>query len=239
MMMKKKPLTAEQLADAVRLKAIFEAKKKTLGLSQETLAEQMGMGQSGVAQLLNGANAINTTHAAQFAKILGVKVDDFSPTLAAEIAAMFEAIANGRNHSAVFEYPLLTEVQAGSFSAVNCYMAKDAKDWVSTTVKASATSFWLEVSGHSMTAPPGVKPSFPEGMLILVDPEQDVEAGDFCVAGIYNDSEVTFKRFIWEDGKPWLEPLNPNPRYQAIECSENCRIIGKVVKAQWPEEIFS
>ena len=97
MMMKKKPLTAEQLADAVRLKAIFEAKKKTLGLSQEILAEQMGMGQSGVAQLLNGANAINTTHAAQFAKILGVKVDDFSPTLAAEIAAMFEAIANGRN----------------------------------------------------------------------------------------------------------------------------------------------
>lgn len=239
MIMKKKPLTAEQLADAVRLKAIFEAKKKTLGLSQETLAEQMGMGQSGVAQLLNGANAINTTHAAQFAKILGVKVDDFSPTLASEIAAMFEAIANGRNHSSVFEYPLLTEVQAGSFSAVNSYMAKDAKRWVSTTVKASNSSFWLEVSGHSMTAPPGVKPSFPEGMLILIDPEQDVEAGDFCVAGIYNDSEVTFKRFIREDGKPWLEPLNPNPRYQAIECSENCRIIGKVVKAQWPEEIFS
>ena len=74
MRMKKKPLTAEQLADASRLKAIFESKKKSLGLSQETLAEQMGMGQSGVAQLLNGTNAINATHAAQFAKILGVKL---------------------------------------------------------------------------------------------------------------------------------------------------------------------
>ncbi|MCS2155500.1 LexA family transcriptional regulator [Scandinavium sp. H11S7] len=239
MRMKKKPLTAEQLADAGRLKAIFEAKKKTLGLSQETLAELMGMGQSGVAQLLNGANAINTTHAAQFAKILGVKVDDFSPTLAAEISAMFEAIANGGTHSSVFEYPLLTDVQAGSFTAVNSYTERDAKEWVSTTVKASNSAFWLEVSGHSMTAPPGVKPSFPEGMLILVDPEQDVEVGDFCVAGIFNDSEVTFKRFIWEDGKPWLEPLNPSPRYQAIECNEHCRIIGKVVKAQWPENIFS
>lgn len=239
MRMKKKPLTAEQLADAGRLKAIFEAKKKSLGLSQETLAELMGMGQSGVAQLLNGANAINTTHAAQFAKILGVKVDDFSPALAAEISAMFEAIANGGSHSSVYEYPLLTDVQAGCFTSVNAYTERDAKDWVSTTVKASNSAFWLEVSGHSMTAPPGVKPSFPEGMLILVDPEQDVEAGDFCVAGIFNDSEVTFKRFIWEDGKPWLEPLNPSPRYQAIECNENCRIIGKVVKAQWPENIFS
>lgn len=237
--MKKKPLTAEQLADACRLKAIFEAKKKTLGLSQETLAEHMGMGQSGVAQLLNGTNAINATHAAQFAKILGVKVDDFSPSLAEEISSMYESIANGRQQSDVYEYPLLTEVQAGSFSSVSSYTERDAISWVATTVKASNSSFWLEVSGHSMTAPPGVKPSFPEGMLILVDPEQGVDVGDFCVAGIFNDSEVTFKRFTREDGKPWLEPLNPNPRYQAIECNENCRIIGKVVKAQWPENIFS
>jgi predicted transcriptional regulator len=49
----------------------YLSQEKALGLSQETLAEQMGMGQSGVAQLLNGTNAINATHAAQFAKILG------------------------------------------------------------------------------------------------------------------------------------------------------------------------
>ncbi len=89
-----------------------------------------------------------------------------------------------------------------------------------------------------MTAPPGGRPSFPEGILILVDPEQEVKPGDFCVAGIYNNSEVTFKRFVWEDGTPWLEPLNTNPRYQSIPCNENCRIIGKVVKAQWSEDTF-
>jgi hypothetical protein len=109
--------------------------------------------------------------------------------------------------------------------------------WVPTTRKAGPDSFWLEVSGHSMTAPPGTRPSFPEGMLILVDPSEDVEPGDFCVAG-HNDSEVTFKRYVREDGQPWLEPLNPNPRYQSIPCNENCRIIGRVVKAQWPEDTF-
>ncbi|MBP0998444.1 LexA family transcriptional regulator [Serratia fonticola] len=236
--MKKKPLTAEQLADAARLKSIFETKKKDLGLSQETLAELMGMGQSGVAQLLNGSNAINATHAAQFAKILGVKVDEFSPSLASEIAEMYEAVVQDGTAVPRFSYPLLSDVQAGSFASVGSFREADAKVWVETTRKASRDAFWLEVSGHSMTAPPGSKPSFPEGMLILVDPMEDVEPGDYCVAGIYGDTEVTFKKFVREDGKPWLEPLNPNPRYQSLECDENCRIIGKVVKAQWPEETF-
>nr|DAH60195.1 MAG TPA: repressor [Caudoviricetes sp.] len=37
--MKKKPITEEQKADALRLKNIFEAKKKELGLSQENEKE--------------------------------------------------------------------------------------------------------------------------------------------------------------------------------------------------------
>lgn len=236
--MKKKPLTTEQLADASRLKSIFDIRKKDLGLSQETLAEFMGMGQSGVAQLLNGSNAINATHAAQFAKILGIKVDEFSPSLANEIAEMYAEVDHGGLSVPKFSYPLLTDVQAGAFSSVGSFRESDAKVWIDTTRKASREAFWLEVSGHSMTAPPGSKPSFPEGMLILVDPLQDVEHGDFCVAGMFGDTEVTFKKFVREDGKPWLEPLNPNPRYQSIECNETCRVIGKVVKAQWPEETF-
>ena len=45
---KKKPLTQEQLEDARRLKAIYEKKKNELGISQESVADKMGMGQSGV-----------------------------------------------------------------------------------------------------------------------------------------------------------------------------------------------
>ncbi|EMO8541902.1 LexA family transcriptional repressor, partial [Escherichia coli] len=41
--MKKKPLTPEQLEDAKRLKSIFNAKKKELGLSQESLAYELGV----------------------------------------------------------------------------------------------------------------------------------------------------------------------------------------------------
>ncbi|MGJ0580654.1 helix-turn-helix domain-containing protein [Xenorhabdus bovienii] len=90
--MKKIPLSDEQISDANRLKAIYEAKKKELGLSQEVLAEKLVMGQSAVAQLLNANNAIGVSHAAKFAEILEITVDDFSPSLAAEIAEMAQYV---------------------------------------------------------------------------------------------------------------------------------------------------
>jgi len=135
-----------------------------------------------------------------------------------------------------YEYPLFASVQAGPFSEVGSYTAKDAKAWVATTRKASSRAFWLEVKGHSMTAPQGVRPSFPEGMLILVDPEEPVETGDFCVASANADSEATFKKYELDSGVSYLVPLNP--AYRIIDCDHSIRIIGKVVKAQWPEETF-
>lgn len=135
-----------------------------------------------------------------------------------------------------YEYPLFTKVQAGSFSTeCNSYTDKDAIAWIPTAKKASKCAFWLEVEGQSMTAPPGGKPSFPEGMLILVDPDEEVEFGDFCVARLLND-EFTFKRLIREGGVEYLEPLNP--RYDLIPINGNCTIIGKVIKSQWPDDTF-
>lgn len=236
--MKKKPLTNDQLEDAKRLKAIYERRKIELGISQEAVADALGVGQSAVASLLNGVNALNANNASALARFLKVGVEEFSPAIAREISEMYASVGDTGRSTTQYEYPLLTNVQAGAFTEAEPVTERDVKTWVATTKKASEKAFWLEVSGHSMTAPPGGKPSFPEGILILVDPEQEVNPGDFCVAGIFNNSEVTFKRFVWEDGTPWLEPLNTNPRYQSIPCNENCRIIGKVVKAQWPEETF-
>ncbi|MDT2041067.1 LexA family transcriptional regulator [Providencia stuartii] len=236
--MKKKPITEEQKADALRLKNIFEAKKKELGLSQETLGYSIGMGQSAVAQLLNGVNALNIENAAKLAEALQVTVDEFSPSLAKEIRGMFKAVDPLKTPSMdeKYQYPLFTKVQAGSFSTeFNSYTQKDAVSWIPTAKKASERAFWLEVEGQSMTAPPGGKPSFPEGMLVLVDPDEEVKFGDFCVARLLND-EFTFKRLIREGGVEYLEPLNP--RYDLIPINGSCTIIGKVIKSQWPDDTF-
>lgn len=92
MSMKKKPLDEEQIADAKRLKALYNAKKKELGLSQAIVADHLGVVQSAVNSLLNGINALNVHNATNFARLLRVSVNDFSPSLAKEIASMYEAV---------------------------------------------------------------------------------------------------------------------------------------------------
>lgn len=205
-----------------------------LGLNQEKLAEHIGVTKGAVSHWLNGRRNPTLQEIGAIFKYLGVKDASFNSDGTFTVGENEQEPVLSRQ----YEYPLFTSVPAGAFSEVGTFTESDARAWVATTKKASKDAFWLEVKGHSMTAPQGMRPSFPEGMLILVDPAEEVEAGDFCVAGVFGDSEVTFKKYTWDDGKHWLEPLNPSPRYESIPCNENCRIIGKVVKAQWPEDIF-
>ncbi|WP_241609688.1 LexA family protein [Rosenbergiella australiborealis] len=236
MSIKKKPLSIEQVEDAKRLKTIYEGKKSSLGLSQESVADALGVGQSAVASLLNGVNALNPSNASLLAKVLQVNVEDFSPSIASEIAEMYRSLGDAKSVMNDYQYPLFTTVQAGNFAEVGSYTQQDARDWIGTSKKASNSAYWLIVKGHSMTAPQGSKPSFPEGMLILVDPMEDVQPGDFCVASVNGDTEVTFKKYERDAGICYLTPLNPS--YKPLECDSTCRIVGKVVKAQWPEDTF-
>lgn len=215
---------------------LAKERMKALGVTQEDIAVHLGITKGAVSHWLNGRRQPTLQEISAIFNRLGIKDPVFNTD------GTF-SLQHGENPDTLppepqYSYPLFTSVQAGSFGAVGSYTEQDAKDWIGTTKKASDMAFWLVVEGHSMTAPTGSRPSFPEGMLILVDPAEDVVSGDYCVAGIDNDTAVTFKRFVIEDGKPWLEPLNPNPRYQSLECGTNCRIIGKVIKAQWPEDTF-
>ena len=56
--MSKKPLPPEKKEECQRLKAIFNAKKNDLGLTQEKLAHALEMNQSSVSHYLNGINPL-------------------------------------------------------------------------------------------------------------------------------------------------------------------------------------
>lgn len=212
---------------------IAKQRIEALGLNQEKLAEHIGVTKGAVSHWLNGRRNPTLQEIGAVFKFLGIKDPSFNSDGTFTINAPEESTQQCQE----YEYPLFASVQAGPFSEVGSYTAKDAKAWVATTRKASSRAFWLEVKGHSMTAPQGVRPSFPEGMLILVDPEEPVETGDFCVASANADSEATFKKYELDSGVSYLVPLNP--AYRIIDCDHSIRIIGKVVKAQWPEETFS
>lgn len=94
---KKRCLTAEERRECEALNAIYKAKKKALGITQERIAiEGLKAGsQSAASHYLTGRNALNIEAAAIFARYLQVSVSEFSPRLAREIGEMAQAIIEG------------------------------------------------------------------------------------------------------------------------------------------------
>lgn len=211
---------------------LARARMKALGITQEKLAEELGMTQGGIGHWLRGARNPSLAEIGKIFRYLGIENAslNYDGTFSTQGALPEKVIKEQYN------YPLLATVRAGMFTTeLDSYTEQDAKAWISTSKKAGPRSFWLEVKGDSMTAPAGNSPSFPEGMLILVDPDCDVEPNDFCVANT-NGNEFTFKRLIRDSGLCFLKPLNP--QYPLIPCGDACHIIGKVIMSQWPEEMF-
>lgn len=201
------------------------------GLTYEDLAEHFSVSKGAVGHWMTGKREPSLQDIAGILAYVGVRNPVINPD--GSITVNEEDIIK---HDPIYSYPLFTKIQAGCFTENgNSYTERDALEWISTAKKASNSAFWLEVEGHSMTAPQGARPSFPEGMLILIDPEQDVKFGDFCVARMLND-EFTFKRLIREGETEYLEPLNP--KFEMIPINGNCQIVGKVVKSQWPDDTF-
>lgn len=228
--MKKKPLTEEQLLDAERLKAIYDRKKKELGLSQDVLAERLGVSQSAVAQLLAGKNALNLKRAIEFAGILDVNVEDFSPTLANEAKQLTKSnVTFAGTYVHGKKYPVLSSVQAGAWSeAVEAYSMKDIDFWLESDAHIQGEGFWLYVEGDSMTAPLGL--SIPEGTYVLFDTGREAVNGSLVIAKLEDSNEATFKKLVIDGGQRYLKGLNP--QWPLVPVNGNCRIIGVAVQTK-------
>ena len=76
---------------------------------------------------------------------------------------------------------------------------------------------------------PGGAPSFPEGTIIIVDPEREATPGRYVVVRQNSDTECTFKQLVRDAGKHYLKPLNP--RYPLLEMLPDAVICGVLVQA--------
>ena len=80
---------SEQQQEADRLNAIFQARKREFGFSQETFARDHGLSsQQVVWQYLHGNMTLNLAAAVKFAQGLLCAVSDFSPRIAKEIESL-------------------------------------------------------------------------------------------------------------------------------------------------------
>jgi SOS-response transcriptional repressor LexA len=234
--MKKKPLSDTEKQEAARLKEIFDARKRGLGLTHESIAEQLNVSQGAVSHYLNGNNALNLRAAAVFAKALGISVSEFSPRLQIEMdqvglasvshssvrepGAEYEVNAEPQKTTAV---PLISWVQAGAWcESPDNYAPGDAEEWMPAPYKHGPRAFCLRVIGDSMS------PEYRETEVILVDPDVEPRHNDDVVARTA-DGLHTFKRLqITPDGT-YLLALNPDQPNRKIQIPVETHICGVVI----------
>ena len=120
--------------------------------------------------------------------------------------------------------PLIGWIQAGNYTEiVDNFHPGDAEEWMLTTERIRQHTFALRVQGDSMT------PRFPPGTILIVEPEESVQPGDFVVARINSDTEATFKQLVKDGSRLYLRPLNP--QYPILPVDEQTHIVGPVITA--------
>lgn len=117
--------------------------------------------------------------------------------------------------------PILNKVNAGMYREI-IDSEPEGIEHVASAVPTRRYTFALRVEGDSM------EPKFPEGMVLIVEPEADPLPNDYVIA-VNGDNEATFKQLIKDGGEWFLKPLNP--RYP-IKPLGTAKVIGVIVGAQ-------
>lgn len=210
---------------------VAKIRMKESGITQETLAEHLGITKGAVSHWLNDRRKPDIEEIAKIMDILGMTEFVVNPDgTISEKDGVTRSVSYVGKKEVKGSYPLISWVSAGCWlEAVEPYRKDDIDIWPETTVDASDSSFWLRVRGDSMTSPNGF--TVPEGMIILVDPEKEAISGKLVVAKLENENEATFKQYMTDAGRKYLKALNPHHPPTII--NGNCKIIGVVVDIKW------
>lgn len=209
--------TAKLVAAAVR--ALRDAR----GWTQPQLAERSKLDQPSISRVERGQQGIKLDTLARVADAFGMRL--------AELLGVAEDVPDGEPmHARDFDsvrIPLISWVQAGNWKdAADPYARGVSDQWVTTHAKVGRLAYALRVRGDSMTNPRG-EPSFPDGVIIIVDPDKPADNGSFVIARLERDQEATFKRLAQDAGRRVLVPLNP--QYPVIPIDQECTMCGVVV----------
>lgn len=212
---------------------------KTAGQeSQSELARAVGIKPQAIQYLLEPKNnATGSKHLPKIAQQLGVD-------------PLWLATGNGSSHPATNSstesnveigpdikgqgrYPLISWIQAGEWTG-NCEAMQpwQADEWPMCPHNLGKCGYVLRVRGSSMTNPNGPY-SFPEGMLLFINPEKEPTPGQFVIARRGQEKEATFKRYTLIDGDPFLEAINPEWPKRYLEMLDGDIFCGVVVDASF------
>ncbi|HHQ4686170.1 TPA: LexA family protein [Aeromonas veronii] len=210
--------------------------RKRLGYSQEILGSRVGVSRVSISQWERGENTPNGRYLNELAAALGVTVDWLLTGEGGAPSSSGEQQMPGYHNvePAVMlpgkRIPILSYVQAGNWREM-CEQATTFDgnvEFVSASGEIGPFGFGLWLRGDSML------PQFKEGDLIIVDPDEAPQPGDFVVAK-NGSNEATFKKYrprgIDENGQEVFELVPLNDDYPTMHSDrQHIQIIGVMVE---------
>ncbi len=198
---------------SVSIHQVIREGRKRLGMSEQQFADAVGVSRGAVQQWERaGGTAPRRSNQQQVANVLGLSV-----------AELMSGGSNvGGQLVARAEVPLVSEVEAGSYTVIDNFKPRGRFDMVPVSVDVRRHTYALRVRGDSMVSDRG--DSFPEGAVIVVEPELAAAPGDYVIA-LNAENETTFKQLVKDGGELYLKPLNS--RYP-IKPLGGAKVIGVV-----------
>lgn len=191
---------------AERLKVLRKENK----MSQQKLADLLGLGQSTIAMWEKGKNSPEYESLIKIANIFNVSIDYLAGQKTAKLPCRI---------------PVLGYVRAGAPTEA----LEEVMDYEDITLSESEAGnyFALRIKGDSMA------PRMMEGDTVIVRKQSDCSSGDICVA-LVGSGDATVKKIIKKDTGIILMPLNTcyDPLVFTLKEIETfpVTIIGKVTE---------
>lgn len=201
--------------------------RKRAGLTQQELADKLGVSQQTIWYYENGRRDMKSSVLITISNALGCTVSELLGIAPSDSVVAPHPVD-------VVGVPIVGRIAAGMpREAIS--QSDDCHDTPRSLIAGREKSFWLVVSGNSMNR------LFPEGSLVLVDPDMEVRDGDVGVVFV-NGDDATVKRVFYEGTRVRLHPESHDPEYRDIVIdgsdpdAPSFRAVGRVVSYTAPDD---
>jgi len=148
-------------------------------------------------------------------------------------------------HQLIGEAPLpshmATAASSSTWKNIPLLSLKEACLWADSRhqhqINASKNKIGIDlpVSDHSYAIhmpDTTMSPRFPEGTVLIIDPQQTAQNQDFVLAQykVGAQSQTTFKQLLIDGEKRYLKPLNPD--FQVIQMTDQYSLLGTLIQAR-------
>lgn len=194
----------------MELKDKIKHLRKKNKMTQADLAKRLDVATTSVSGWERGAN-----------RPLMDKIEIMADMFNVPIGYFFATTEN-KDSVKFINIPILGEIACGepitAEENIQGYYERSAEGLPSGPV------FYLRAKGKSM------EPKIPDGSLVLIREQKDVENGEIAAVLVNGDTEATLKRVRKVQGSIILEPLNPDFSPYIVNKENPGKILGKAME---------